>query len=73
MLFRASDVARFCDVDLKTVHNWADKGRIQFFRTPGRHLRFKPAALLAFLSGHGYDVPPEVREEAAKSQPASAA
>ena len=39
-LFTASDVARFCQVDLKTIHNWADKGEIRHFRTPGRHLRF---------------------------------
>ncbi|MGB5413913.1 MAG: helix-turn-helix domain-containing protein, partial [Polyangiales bacterium] len=38
-LFTASQIARFCPVDLKTIHNWADRGRIAHFRTPGRHLR----------------------------------
>ena len=37
-LFTASDVARFCQVDLKTIHNWSEKGEIRHFRTPGRHL-----------------------------------
>ena len=40
-LFTASQIARFCQVDLKTIHNWADRGQIQHFRTPGRHLRFR--------------------------------
>ena len=40
-LFTASEVAKFCQVDLKTIHNWADRGEIRHFRTPGRHLRRK--------------------------------
>ena len=39
-LFTASEFAHFCQVDLKTIHNWADKGEIRHFRTPGRHLDF---------------------------------
>ena len=40
-LFTASELARFCHVDLKTIHNWVEKGEIRHFRTPGRHLRFR--------------------------------
>jgi excisionase family DNA binding protein len=60
VLFTAADVARFCACDLKTVHNWADAGKIDFFRTPGRHLRFKPAEVKRFLQRFGYPVPAEV-------------
>lgn len=56
-LFTASDIARFCDVDLKTIHNWVDKGSLTGFRTPGRHLRFKRLAVLDFLRKFGYSVP----------------
>lgn len=56
-LFTASDVARFCSVDLKTIHNWADKGEIKHFRTPGRHLRFRRLDVLDFLRKYGYPVP----------------
>jgi excisionase family DNA binding protein len=56
-LFTASDVARFCQVDLKTIHNWADKGEIRHFRTPGRHLRFRRLDVLDFLRKYGYPVP----------------
>lgn len=56
-LFTASDVARFCQVDLKTIHNWADKGEIRHFRTPGRHLRFRRLDVLDFLRKYGYPIP----------------
>jgi len=56
-LFTASEVARFCQVDLKTIHNWADRGEIKHFRTPGRHLRFRRADVLDFLRRYGYPVP----------------
>jgi excisionase family DNA binding protein len=60
-LFTASDVARFCQVDLKTIHNWADKGEIRHFRTPGRHLRFRRLDVLDFLRKYGYPIPDDLR------------
>jgi excisionase family DNA binding protein len=62
-LLVASDIARFCQVDLKTVHNWVDKGSIPFFRTPGRHLRFNPESVRTFLKTYGYPIPPELRRK----------
>lgn len=61
-LFTASEVARFCQVDLKTIHNWADRGEIRHFRTPGRHLRFRRVDVLEFLRKFGYPVPTELRQ-----------
>jgi excisionase family DNA binding protein len=60
-LLTASQFARFCHVDLKTIHNWADKGEIRHFRTPGRHLRFRRADVLDFLRKYGYPVPESLR------------
>src|SRR5204862_6295434 len=60
-LFTASDVARFCQVDLKTIHNWADKGEIRHVRTPGRHLRFRRLDVLDFLRKYGYPIPEVLR------------
>jgi excisionase family DNA binding protein len=54
LLFTAQDVARFCEVDLKTIHHWADAGKIPHHRTAGRHLRFRRNHLLHFLRAHGY-------------------
>jgi excisionase family DNA binding protein len=62
-LFTASEVARFCQVDLKTIHNWADRGEIEHFRTPGRHLRFRRDDVLDFLRRVGYPLPEELRPE----------
>lgn len=56
-LFTASEVARFCQVDLKTIHNWSDRGEIRHFRTPGRHLRFRRVDVLDFLRKYGYPIP----------------
>jgi excisionase family DNA binding protein len=56
-LFTAQEVARFCEVDLKTVHHWAERGKIPHFRTQGRHLRFRRNDLVRFLRAHGYPLP----------------
>jgi excisionase family DNA binding protein len=61
-LFTASEVAKFCQVDLKTIHNWADRGEIRHFRTPGRHLRFRRVDVLDFLRKYGYPVPEVLRQ-----------
>ena len=61
---KASDLAAICQVDLKTIHNWFDRGRISGFRTPGRHLRFTSGSVVAFLDQFGFDVPPAWREQA---------
>lgn len=62
-LFTASQIARFCQVDLKTIHNWADRGQIPHFRTPGRHLRFQRPHVLDFLRKYGYPIPEELEAE----------
>lgn len=84
----ASDVADICNVDLKTVHNWCeqDVDPLPHFRTPGRHLRFKPRLFVPWIKKFGYDVPAELQTiyekdvldnaaadaEAAKTVPAQA-
>jgi excisionase family DNA binding protein len=62
-LFTASQIARFCQVDLKTIHNWAERGQIAHFRTPGRHLRFRRPHVLDFLRKYGYPIPEELEAE----------
>jgi excisionase family DNA binding protein len=60
LLYTAQDIARFCEVDLKTIHHWADAGKIAHHRTEGRHLRFRRNHVLAFLRSHGYPIPDEL-------------
>ena len=61
-LFTASDVARFCQVDLKTIHNWADKAELPCSRTRGRHLRFRRLDVIDFLRKYGYAIPDALRQ-----------
>ncbi len=56
-VYTAQALANFCEVDLKTVHHWAEKGKVPHFRTEGRHLRFRRNDLVRFLRGHGYPLP----------------
>ena len=56
-VYTAQAVADFCEVDLKTVHHWADRGKVAHFRTDGRHLRFRRNDVVRFLRAHGYPLP----------------
>ncbi|MBX3263512.1 MAG: helix-turn-helix domain-containing protein [Labilithrix sp.] len=60
LLYTAQDLARFCEVDLKTIHHWADGGKIAHHRTEGRHLRFRRNHVVAFLRRHGYPLHAEL-------------
>jgi excisionase family DNA binding protein len=56
-VYSAQALADFCEVDLKTVHHWADRGKVPHFRTDGRHLRFRRNDVVRFLRAHGYPLP----------------
>jgi len=60
-MLSATQVARFCGVDLKTVHNWANRGKISGTRTAGRHLRFRPLDVVDFLRAYAFDLPDALR------------
>jgi len=66
-LLTASDLAALCEVDLKTIHNWVDRGRIAHFRTPGRHLRFRAADVAEFLRAWGYTVPRDLARASSRT------
>jgi excisionase family DNA binding protein len=61
-LYGAADLAKWCQADVKTIHNWADAGKIPHHRTPGRHLRFRAPDVRAFMLKHGYELPPELAD-----------
>ncbi len=56
----AGDVARAVRVDLKTVHNWVQRGLLRGARTRGGHLRFLRTEVVRFLRHRGRPVPVEV-------------
>jgi len=47
-------------VDLKTVHNWVQRGLLRGARTRGGHLRFLRTEVVRFLRRRGRPVPTEV-------------
>ncbi len=61
-LLTATQIAAFCSVDLKTIHNWADRGKIRGWRTSGRHLRFRRLDVVDFLRAYGFAIPDALRE-----------
>lgn len=61
LFYTSTDVARMCASDTKTVHMWAEKGKIETFRTPGHHIRVTHSALVSFLTKYGYPLPEELR------------
>ncbi len=60
-MLSATQLARFCGVDLKTIHNWANRGKVPGTRTRGRHLRFRPLDVVDFLRTYGFEVPEGLR------------
>ena len=60
-LFTAADVARFCEVDLKTIHNWAARGKVPHHKTDGNHVRVHRVDLVAFLRRYEMPLPEDLR------------
>lgn len=59
-IYVASQVAQIWNVDLKTVHNWVERGEMEAFCTPGRHLRFRRRSLLHFLRRYNMAIPEDL-------------
>jgi excisionase family DNA binding protein len=56
----ASQIAAFCDVDKKTIHNWIHEGRLAASRTSGGHVRIDAMTVMLFLRTHGFPIPKEL-------------
>ncbi|MGH7434703.1 MAG: helix-turn-helix domain-containing protein [Polyangiaceae bacterium] len=65
-LVSATDLARYCDVDLKTIHNWANRGKIPGTRTAGRHLRFRRMDVVDFLRTYELPLPDALKTAAVR-------
>lgn len=53
----SGELAALLRVDLKTIHNWVNRGHLVGRRTSGRHLRFDRIQVVRFMRGYGYPVP----------------
>jgi two-component system response regulator VicR len=59
------EIAKFCDVNLRTVIRWIDRGSLKGFKLPGRgNNRVKEKDFVDFLVVHGMPVPKEFQRKA---------
>jgi excisionase family DNA binding protein len=60
--YSTGEIAKFCDVNLRTVIRWIEKGELEGFKLPGRgNNRITEAAFLRFLSRHNIPMPDELK------------
>ena len=58
------DIAKLCDVNLRTVIRWIDRGALKGFKLPGRgNNRVMIEDFIAFLNENGMPVPPDLAGE----------
>ncbi len=61
------DIAKYCDVNQRTVIRWLDKGALKGFKLPGRgNNRVKVEDFIRFLKENGMPIPEEFSEAAEK-------
>jgi excisionase family DNA binding protein len=59
-IFTTNDIAQMLKVDISTVIDWVDRGRLPAYRTPGGHRRVKRTDLFAFIQNHKLPFPEEL-------------
>jgi CheY-like chemotaxis protein len=59
-LIRPSQLARFWELNPRTLHIWIREGRLLAIRSPGNHFRLRVADVLRFCEHEGLPVPPFV-------------
>ncbi len=60
--FTTGDIALMCDVNLRTVIRWIERGSLQAHKLPGRgNNRVIETDFLQFLHTHGMPVPLELK------------
>jgi excisionase family DNA binding protein len=52
-LIRPSQLARFWELNARTLHIWIREGRLLAIRSPGNHFRLRVADVLAFCEREG--------------------
>ncbi|BBB30402.1 response regulator [Neptunomonas japonica] len=58
------EIAKFCDVNLRTAIRWIERGALKGYKLPGRgNNRVKEEDFIAFLKEHGMPVPIEFQRQ----------
>ncbi len=62
-VFTTKEVGDFCGVDLTTVINWIEQGKMNAYKTAGGHRRGRKKELREFMEKYSMPLPPELRDE----------
>ena len=63
MVYTTGEVADLLHIHQTTVIDWAKKGLVKSYRTPGGHRRIQRDSLLTFLHSHQMPVPVELESK----------
>jgi excisionase family DNA binding protein len=56
VLYTTEDLSKMFRVGKSTIKRWTDEGKLQCFKTPGGHRKFKPANVQEFVIHYHYEV-----------------
>ena len=62
-VYTTYQISRFCRVDIATVTNWIDEGKLKAYKTPGGHRRIQKKDFLQFLQRYTMPVPAEIKTD----------
>jgi excisionase family DNA binding protein len=56
VIYTTDDLAKMFRVGKSTIKRWTDEGKLQCYKTPGGHRKFKPANVRKFIEQYNYEV-----------------
>lgn len=56
ILYSTDDLSKMFRVGKSTIKRWTDEGKLQCFKTPGGHRKFKPANVHQFIKQYHYEI-----------------
>lgn len=56
VLYTTDDLAKMFRVGKSTIKRWTDEGKLQCFKTPGGHRKFKPSNVHEFIKQYHYEI-----------------
>lgn len=56
ILYSTEDLAKMFRVGKSTIKRWTDEGKLQCFKTPGGHRKFKPSNVHEFINQYHYEI-----------------
>jgi len=67
-VFTTGEVANLLHIHQTTIIDWAKKGLVINYKTPGGHRRIEKESLLTFLHNHKMPIPAELEPKQQKNE-----